>query len=152
MFPHMENCLTTTIREWFYFHNVMHRHYTHYLGHKVLKSPFDWIVMQDVIFETKPEVIIEIGSYEGGMALWMAHFLEAMQSDAQIICVDVADRPNKATHPRIHWVFGDATSPEVVGRVTELCGDRRGMVIEDSDHKYHITRALLEAYHPLVAK
>ncbi len=151
MFPHMENCLTTTYREWFLFHNVMHRHYTHYLGYKVLKSPFDWIVMQDVIFDTKPEVIIEIGSWEGGMALWMAHYLENMGSDAHVICVDNFDRPQKALHPRIHWVHGEATAPETVAKVAELVGDKRGMVIEDSEHKYHITKQLLELYYKFVA-
>lgn len=151
-YPHLENALTTTIREWFYYHNVMHRHYTHYMGRKVLKSPFDWIVTQDIIFETKPEVIIEIGSFDGGMALWMAHFLDAMGSDTQIIGIDVSARPTAAQHPRLHWVIGDATAPETLQKVRDLCKGKKGMVIEDSDHKYHITKALLEAYYPFVAK
>jgi cephalosporin hydroxylase len=129
----------------------MHRHYTHYMGRKVLKSPFDWIVTQDILFETKPEVIIEIGSFDGGMALWMAHFLDSMGSDAQIIGVDITERPTAAQHPRLHWVIGDALSPEVVGQVEKLCAGKRGMVIEDSDHKYHITKGLLDAYQKFVA-
>ena len=39
----------------------MHRHYTRYLGRKVLKSPFDWIVTADLVHETRPDVIVEIG-------------------------------------------------------------------------------------------
>jgi cephalosporin hydroxylase len=51
----MEDCLNMTIREWLYFHNVMHRHYTHYMDRKVLKLPFDWIVAQDLGYDTRPD-------------------------------------------------------------------------------------------------
>ncbi len=146
MFPHMEECLNMTLREWLYFHNVMHRHYTHYMGRKVLKSPFDWIVTRDLVYDTRPEVIVEIGCYEGGFTLWLAHLLDAMQSDATIIGIDRADTPLAVTHPRITWVTDDCLAPAALDRVTALCAGRRGMVIEDSDHKYLVTKAILDAY------
>jgi cephalosporin hydroxylase len=151
MFPHFENCLGMTLREWTMFHNVMHRQYTHYCGRKVLKPPFDWIVMQDILWDTKPPLIIEIGSWEGGFALWMAHMSENMGFDCRIIGIDVTDRPTAVKHPRIQWVIGDATTREVQARVAELAGDRRGLVIEDSDHKYTVTKALIEHYERYVA-
>jgi cephalosporin hydroxylase len=151
MFPHLENCLNMTLREWLYFHNVMHRHYTSYLGRKVLKPPFDWIVMQDIIHDTKPALIIEIGAYEGGFALWMAHLLDALQTDGRIIGIDIHETPTAVQHPRISWVIGDALDPETIARVDALCEGRRGMVIEDSDHKYHLTKAILQTYEKYVA-
>ncbi len=152
MFPNIENCLGTTLREWLYFHNVMHRHYTSYLGHKVLKPPFDWIVLGDILFDTRPEVVIEIGTFEGGTALWMAHQLDAMKSDALVIGIDIIDKAaTSVDHPRIRWVVGDCLDPAVIAKVGELCQGRRGLVIEDSDHKYHITKAILNAYEPFVA-
>lgn len=151
MFPHVERCLNMTVREWLYWHNVMHRHYTTYMGRKVLKPPFDWIVMQDILQSTRPDLVIEIGSFEGGFALWMAHLLDAMQSDARIIGVDDTDRPLGVRHPRISWVIGDASSDEVVAQVSALAEGRRGMVVEDSDHKQHVTARLLELYHRFVA-
>jgi cephalosporin hydroxylase len=151
MYPHFEDSLNMTLREWTYWHNVMHRHYTRYLGRKVLKPPFDWLVMQDIIQETRPSLIVEIGSYEGGFALWMAHLADNMGLDTRIIGLDVTDRPTAVQHPRIHWVIGDATSEGTRGRVNELAEGRKGLVIEDSDHKQHVTRRLLEMYHDLVA-
>lgn len=152
VFPNIENCLGTTLREWLYFHNVMHRHYTMYLGHKVLKPPFDWIVLGDILFDTKPEVVIEIGTLEGGTALWMAHYLDAMESNATVIAVDLTEKARKnVAHPRIQWVVGDALNPEVVATVADLCKGRRGLVIEDSDHKYHVTKAILHDYERFVA-
>jgi cephalosporin hydroxylase len=151
IFPHFESCMGMTLREWTMFHNVMHRHYTHYCGYKVLKPPFDWIVMQDILWDTKPPLIIEIGSWEGGFALWMAHMSEAMGFDTTIIGLDITDKPTAVKHPRIQWVIGDATSDAVHKKVAELAGDRRGMVIEDSDHKLSTTRTLMAQYHKYVA-
>lgn len=146
MFPHIENSLTMTIREWLYFHFTMHRHYTKYLDRAILKTPFDWIVLGDIIQDTRPEVIIEIGVFEGGSTLWMAHLLDAMNISCQIIAVDIRDKPPKLEHPRIKWVIGDCLDSTTVARIEELCEGRHGMVIEDSDHKYHITKAILETY------
>jgi len=139
-----------TLREWLYFHNVMHRHYTHYRGRKMLKPPFDWVVLGDIIDETSPELVIEIGSYEGATTLWIADHLDAIGSDAQVIGIDIT-QPPAVTHPRISWVTGDCLDEAVLAQVVDLAGERRGLVIEDSDHKLHITKRILELYYRFVA-
>ena len=63
----------------------------------------------------------------------------------------VIDRPTAVQHHRLHWVIGDARAPETIARVDELTEARKGMVIEDSDHKEHVTLALLEEYSRFVA-
>ena len=151
MFPHIEERLTMTVREWLVFHYTMHRHYTSYLGCKVLKTPFDWIVFGDIIQDTRPEIIVEIGCYEGGSTLWMAHLLDAMKAAGRIIGIDLQPTPTKIEHPRISWVIGDCLDDRVVRQVEQLCEGKRGMVIEDSDHKYHITKAILDTYERFVA-
>ncbi len=151
MFPHIEDCMNMTLREWLLFHNVMHRHYTRYQGRKVLKPPFDWIVLGEIIEDTRPAVIVEIGSFEGGTALWMADFVAAIKLDCPIISIDIKDLTNGLAHPGITWVHGNAANQTVFDEVKRLAGTRRGMVIEDSDHKEHVTSALLRLYAPLVA-
>ena len=150
MFPHIEDCMSMTMREWILFHNVMHRHYTRYKGRKVLKPPFDWIVLGDIIEDTHPEIIIEIGTYEGGSALWMADLVKSLGHDCPIISVDIRDGTAGVTHEGIHWVHGNATDQRTFDEVKRIAGDRRGMVIEDSDHKEHVTAALLQMYSPFV--
>lgn len=151
MFPHVEDRLTMTLREWLCFDFTMHRHYNRYRGRKVIKSPFDWIVLGDIIQDTKPEVIIEIGSHEGGTALWMADLLETTKIPGKVIGIDIKDTPKSVVHPRLHWVIGDCLDKATVSKVEELCEGKRGLVIEDSDHKYHITKAILETYERFVA-
>jgi cephalosporin hydroxylase len=151
LFPHIEDCMSMTLREWLLFHNVMHRHYTRYRGRKILKPPFDWVVLGDIVEDTKPQVIIEIGTYEGGSALWMADLVAALGIDCPVISIDVRNNTNGIEHKGIHWVHGNAADVVTHAAVKSLIGTRRGMVIEDSDHKEHVTCQLLEMYAPLVA-
>ena len=151
VFPHIEDRLTMTVREWLVYHWTMHRHFTKYLGRKVLKTPFDWIVLGDIIQDTRPEIIIEIGCYQGGSTLWMANLLDDMDVPSQIIGVDIQSTPTEVQHDRISWVIGDCLDNDVISQVEQLCNGRRGMVIEDSDHKYLVTKGILETYERFVA-
>jgi len=151
VFPHIEDRLSMTVREWLVYHWTMHRHFTKYLGLKVLKTPFDWIVLGDILQDTRPDVIVAIGCYEGGDTLWMAHLLDRLDYPCDIIGIDLNPTPLGVEHPRINWVIGDATDPRTIARVSELCRGRRGMVIEDSDHKYTVTREILRLYERFVA-
>ena len=151
MFPHIEDCMSMTLREWILFHNVMHRHYTRYKGRKVLKPPFDWIVLGDIIEDTNPQVIIEIGTFEGGAALWMADLVQSLGRDCPVISIDIRDCTGGAQHQGVKWVRGNAADQTTLDEVKKRIGNRRGMVIEDSDHKEHVTSKLLEMYAPLIA-
>jgi cephalosporin hydroxylase len=151
VFPHIEDRLSMTVREWLMFHLTMHRHNTLYRGRKMLKTPFDWIVLGDIIADTLPDLIIEIGSFEGGAALWMADLLDALDAPGRIIGIDVQTRHLEIEHPRISWVTGDCLDEGVLAQVDELAAGRTGMVIEDSDHKYHVTRQILGTYERFVA-
>ena len=151
MFPHIEDRLTMTSREWLMFHWTMHRHNSLYRGRHLLKTPMDLWVLRDVIAETRPEIIIEIGAFDGGSALWMADQVDIEGFDGRIIGVDITDRCTAVTHPRIQWVIGDSVASETVARVGEIARGRRGLVIEDSDHKLDTTRRILDLYAPFVA-
>jgi cephalosporin hydroxylase len=144
--------MSMTVREWMMFHFTMHRHYTKYLDYTILKTPFDWIVLGDIIQDTKPEIIIEIGCYDGGSTLWMANLLDDMDIPCKIIGVDILDRPTQDKQPRIDWVIVDCLDPETLKKIDSLVANKRGMVIEDSDHKYHITKEILNQYQKYVAE
>jgi cephalosporin hydroxylase len=152
IFPHIEERMTMTAREWLNYHFTMQRNFAGYLGHTVLKTPFDWIVIGDIIQDTEPDILIEIGSGSGGYTLWIANLLDAMQSKADIISIDLKDTASKSVHhKRIKWLVGDAIAQETISQVEKLRDGRRGMVLEDSDHKYHTSLALLQAYERFVA-
>ena len=105
---------------------------------RILKYPTDLWVYEEIIRRTKPEVIVETGSFEGGSASWFSRF-------APVISVDLA--PPKTDVARVIWIRGD--SVEMADKVADLVAGRTCLVTLDSDHNCEHVLAELEAYSPL---
>lgn len=122
-----------------------------YFGLPVQKCPLDLFVYQEIVFEKKPDVIIECGTAYGGTALYLAHILDNL-GFGKIITIDNQDFPNRPKHARINYILGSSTDEVIVAKVKELVGDSKGvMVILDSDHRMaHVAREL-ELYAPMVS-
>ena len=125
---------------------------TSWLGTTVLKCPLDLWNYQEILAETRPDLIIETGTHVGGSALYMAGICDLI-GNGRIVTVDIEDRPARPVHGRITYVEGSSTSAEVLDQVTAFVQDaERVMVILDSDHsREHVLREL-ELYAPLVSK
>src|SRR5215475_7796746 len=81
-----------------------------YHGIPTLKIPLDFWIYQEILWETRPEFIIEIGNYQGGSALALAHACDAIGS-GRIIAIDTIHEridPVARAHPRIKFLTGDA--------------------------------------------
>jgi len=124
---------------------------TTYFGIQTLKSPMDFWVYQEIIFDTRPDVIIEIGNHCGGGTLALAHICDSLGS-GRVIGLDISHA--KVTelvekHPRITLIEGDACSS--FERVKSLVGENeRVLVIEDSSHTYENTLKVLQVYSGLI--
>jgi cephalosporin hydroxylase len=124
-----------------------------WLGVPVWKLPLDSWVLQEIIAETRPEVIVETGTQYGGSTLFLAGMLDLV-GGGEVISVDVdhsAVDPRVREHPRVTLVEGSSISGPVVSRVAELVGGRRAMVDLDSEHNHEHVLDELDAYAPLVA-
>jgi len=124
-----------TLKEWTLYHqkNIVFDKVSS-MGAKALKNPFDMWIYQEIIYEVKPDIIIEIGSYEGGSTLYFAHLLDILKK-GNVISVEINRSRYKAKHERIIEVTGDSSSPEVLKKVAELCKDKTVLVIHDGDHR-----------------
>ena len=104
---------------------------TRWLGVPVAKIPFDLWVYQEILFETKPDLIIECGTAKGGSAYYFACLMD-MLGKGQIVTIDVmpfADRPN---HPRIKYLAGSSVSEKIVEEVKKhVVSSQSVMVILD---------------------
>lgn len=126
---------------------------TYFMGKKVFKCPNDLWVYQEILWETKPDVIIECGTFHGGSTLYYAKLFDMMGTSGQIITIDVDAMPDMPVHERITYLYGSSTSQEILDKVKELIkGKEKIMVILDSDHsKDHVLKEL-ELYHSFVTK
>ena len=126
--------------------------YTNWLGTPACKCPLDLWMYQEILFHTRPDVIIETGTYLGGSALYLASMCELI-GNGRIITIDVDEKENRPSHPRILYLTGSSVAPEVVGRVkAEIADANRVMVILDSDHHKDHVLGELRAYGPLVSE
>lgn len=128
-----------------------------WLGRPVIQLPEDLIRTQEVIFRTKPDIIVETGVAHGGSLIFYASLLELLGT-GRVIGVDIEIRPaNRAAieaHPlasRITLIEGSSTDPATIDRVTAaIPAGSRVLVLLDSNHTKAHVRAELEAYGPLV--
>lgn len=133
-----------------FFYDNPHRTWlnTRWMGVPVAKLPLDLWVYQEILHETRPELIVETGSYQGGSALYLAHLCDLLGC-GQVISVDVTDRPRPA-HPRVTFATGNSTGPQAVEWANSHAAGKRTMVILDSDHEKTHVLAELDLYSPLV--
>lgn len=130
-----------------------------WLGVPVIQMPADVVALQEVIWETRPQVIVELGIARGGGLVLAASILAAL-GEGSVIGVDIDIRPhNRETveeHPlgsRIRLIEGSSTEPSIVEEVTATVAEAdRVMVILDSDHSHDHVLAELRAYGPMVSE
>ncbi len=107
---------------------------TSWLGVQTLKIPSDLWIFQEILQETRPDVLIETGTYQGGSALFFASLFDLL-NNGRVVTIDIAEQSNKPKHPRITYLIGSSTSDRIVSEVRRLTeGAGRIMVTLDSDH------------------
>ena len=112
---------------------------TFWLGVSAEKYPCDLWVYQEIIQELKPDFVVETGTRFGGSALYMASICDLI-GHGHVITVDIEELASSSTvrppHPRITYLTGSSTSPDVVADVRARVGSTSSvMVILDSDHQ-----------------
>ncbi|HMV69776.1 MAG TPA: CmcI family methyltransferase, partial [Myxococcota bacterium] len=122
---------------------------TTWMGWPVVKCPTDLWAYQELIVATRPDVIIETGSWVGGSALFFAHMLDLV-GHGRVISVDVQRVDGRPEHPRITWVLGDSADPATVARVHDLAAGGAALVVLDASHRAAHVLAELRGYADLV--
>jgi cephalosporin hydroxylase len=122
-----------------------------WLGVQALKNPLDLWVYQEIVFETRPELIVETGTYRGGSTLFLASICDLVGA-GEVVSIDIEpERGDYPRHPRITYLAGrSSTDPDVVNEVRERAAGAPILVVLDSDHSQAHVEAELEAYAPFV--
>jgi cephalosporin hydroxylase len=130
-----------------------------WMGVPIIQLPADIIATQEVVWATKPDVIIETGVARGGSVLFMASLLELI-GKGTVIGVDIDIRPHNRDsierHPmakRVVLIEGPSTEPATLTKVAAaIPAGASVMVVLDSDHSRDHVLAELRTYGPLVTK
>lgn len=131
-----------------------------WMGVPIIQTPTDIMATQEVIWATKPDIVIEAGVARGGSVLFMASLLELMGNGGKVIGVDIDIRAhNRDTiekHPmykNVVLIEGGSSDEDTVERVrAEIPEGARVMVILDSDHSRDHVLSECRAYGPMVTE
>ncbi len=145
-----------------------------WLSRPIIQYPQDMVSMQEIIWDVKPDLIIETGIAHGGSLFFSASMLalldltEAIEagqsmnpakSHRRVLGIDIDIRPHNRkvieAHPmssRITMIEGSSIAPDVVTRVRAVASEHRHILVcLDSNHSHDHVLAELDAYAPLVS-
>lgn len=121
-----------------------------WLGTHIKKCPFDTWMYQEILYEVKPDLIIECGTYKGGSAYYLATLCDLMQK-GEILTIDVIDHPGKPQHPRISYLTGSTLDEQILSQVRARAAHAQTvLVILDDDHSRDHVYKELKVYADLV--
>jgi len=164
----------TLSRDWL--QASMQRKYVYnfeWMGRPIIQYPQDMVAMQELVWQVRPDLIIETGIAHGGSLVLSASLLAMLdmcdgieagatldprQSSRKVIGIDIDIRAhNRAAieaHPmasRIQMVQGSSVAPDTIAAVhAAAAGYQRVLVLLDSMHTHDHVLAELQAYAPLV--
>jgi cephalosporin hydroxylase len=163
-------------RNWLHAANKLkYSYHFEWLGRPIIQYPQDILVMQELIWQAKPDLIIETGIAHGGSLVFSASMLALLDmceniqsgqtfdpnaSRRKVLGVDIDIRAHNREviqeHPmasRIQMIQGSSIAPEVIEQVQQIAtGYQRILVCLDSNHTHEHVLAELEAYAPLTSK
>jgi cephalosporin hydroxylase len=135
-------------------------HQNTWMGEPVLNLPQDMFALQEIIYKSRPEFIIEVGIAWGGSLLFESTILEIIGGE-KVIGVDIFIPKDLRTrlkghsllHKRIELIEGSSTSSDVIDRIKQTINNsKKVMVILDSFHTHEHVLNELNVYSQFVGK
>ncbi len=129
-----------------------------WLGIPIIQYAEDVVMMQELIWRLRPDVIVETGIAHGGSAIFYASLLELI-GHGKVVCVDIDIRAHNRkaieAHPmksRIELIEGSSVAPETVAKVKAAVGNAKKVLVTlDSNHSAAHVRQEIQLYAPLVS-
>lgn len=131
-----------------------------WMGRPIIQFPQDMLAMQEIIWQLKPDLIIETGIAHGGSLIFYASLLELIGENGQVLGIDIDIREHNRVeiekHPmfkRITMIQGSSIAQEIAKQVYEVAkGKKQILVTLDSNHTHEHVLKELKLYSPLVNK
>lgn len=131
-----------------------------WLGLPIIQFPQDILAIQEIIWKTKPDVIMETGIARGGSLILSASILHLLGGSGKVIGIDVDIRKHNRkaieSHtlaPRIQLVEASSTDHSTLEEINKyLNSTDKVLVILDSNHTHEHTLKELNLYSPFVKK
>jgi len=125
-----------------------------WMGRPIIAYPQDMIAMQEIIWDIKPDLIIEAGIAHGGSLVYYASLLALIGGDGFVLGLDIDIRKHNrdlieahSMSKRIKMIEGDSTSLDVANQVYEIARDKKKIIVcLDSNHTHNHVLGELKLY------
>jgi cephalosporin hydroxylase len=144
------------------------------LGRPIIQYPQDMVALMELVWQIKPDLIIETGIAHGGSLILSASMLAILdmcdaietgitinpkESRRKVLGIDIDIRPHNRiaieAHPmasRIQMIQGSSIAIDIIEQVRVIAANYSNiLVILDSNHTHDHVLAELEAFAPLVS-
>ncbi|WP_419736696.1 cephalosporin hydroxylase family protein [Pseudomonas sp. COR18] len=128
-----------------------------WMGRPIIQFPQDMVAMQEIIWDLRPDIIVETGIAHGGSLVFYASMLELI-GHGEVLGVDIDIRQHNReaieAHPmarRISMIQGSSIDPAIVDQVRERVAGKKVLVVLDSNHTHEHVLEELRLYAPLVS-
>ena len=145
----------------FYNKSAKHEYSYHFtwLGRPIIQYPQDLIALQEIIWLTKPDLIIETGIARGGSLIFSASILE-MIGKGQVLGIDIDIREHNKQEIKNHKLFkrismfeGSSIDKKIVKKVHQFAkGKKNILLLLDSLHTHKHVLEELNLYSNLIKK
>ncbi|MBS1716030.1 MAG: hypothetical protein JST30_17015 [Armatimonadetes bacterium] len=123
-----------------------------YRGHAMIKNPFDLALYPVLLWNLKPATVFEIGSFNGASALWMADLMRTFGIASRVRSLDIV-KVTGIEDPMVEFAEGSGRELETVYPSDMLSTlPHPFLVIDDADHTYETSKAVLDHFHPHLVK
>lgn len=130
-----------------------------WMGRPIIKYPQDIAIMQELVWEVKPDLIIETGIAHGGSIIFSSSMMELLGNGGKVIAVDIDIRKHNRDeiekHPmmkNITMLEGSSVDEKIVQQIADYAKNfKKVMVVLDSNHSHEHVYRELELYTPLVS-
>ena len=127
-----------------------------WMGRPIIKYPNDILILQEMIWNLKPDYIVETGIAHGGSIIFSSSMLELL-GHGQVIAVDIDIRQHNREeiekHPmakRITMIEGSSVDPTIVNSIKEKVKGKKVLVCLDSNHTHEHVLEELRMYADMV--
>jgi cephalosporin hydroxylase len=135
--------LLDAFHKWYYQKFDYSASSAYWLGAPIWKCPLDLWVYQEIIYDTKPDVLVEAGTYKGGSAYYFASMFDLLKR-GRVLSIDIYEYPDRPQHERITYLLGSSTSEAIVRKVKSLIqpGEKVMVSLDSDHHKDHVLNEL----------